>query len=69
MAYKQNLALRNKQTRRVACFRRKVVEAQHSSDGETSKLLLELQDGLTVEAVIMHYDTSGAFQYPHSRYT
>jgi 23S rRNA (adenine(2503)-C(2))-methyltransferase len=40
----------------------KVVEAQHSSDGETSKLLLELQDGLTVEAVIMHYDTSDIVQ-------
>ena len=37
-----------------------VVQAQHSADGETTKLLLELQDGLTVESVIMHYDTSGA---------
>lgn len=37
-----------------------VVTAQHSADGETSKLLLQLQDGLTVESVIMHYDTSGA---------
>ena len=40
--------------------RLQVVQAQHSADGGTSKLLLELQDGLTVEAVIMHYDTSGA---------
>ena len=37
-----------------------VVHTQHSRDGETSKMLLRLQDGLTVEAVIMHYDTSGA---------
>jgi adenine C2-methylase RlmN of 23S rRNA A2503 and tRNA A37 len=37
-----------------------VVQAQHSADGETTKLLLQLQDGLTVESVIMHYDTSGA---------
>ncbi len=37
-----------------------VVQAQHSASGDTTKLLLELQDGLTVESVIMHYDTSGA---------
>ena len=37
-----------------------VLHTQHSRDGETSKMLLRLQDGLTVEAVIMHYDTSGA---------
>lgn len=36
-----------------------VVHTQHSRNGETSKMLLRLQDGLTVEAVIMHYDTSG----------
>jgi hypothetical protein len=38
---------------------KQVVQAQHSADGETTKLLLQLQDGLTVESVIMHYDTSG----------
>jgi adenine C2-methylase RlmN of 23S rRNA A2503 and tRNA A37 len=37
-----------------------VVQAQHSADGETTKLLLQLQDGLTVESVIMHYDTTGS---------
>ena len=42
----------------VKCTSR-VVQCQHSSDGETSKLLLELQDGLQVEAVIMRYDTTG----------
>jgi len=42
----------------VKCTSR-VVHCQHSADGETSKLLLELQDGLAVEAVIMHYDTTG----------
>ena len=39
---------------------KQVVQAQHSADGETTKLLLQLQDGLTVESVIMHYDTSGS---------
>lgn len=33
---------------------------QDSSDGETVKLLVELQDGLQVESVIMAYDTSTA---------
>ncbi len=42
----------------VKCTSR-VVHCQHSADGETSKLLLELQDGLQVEAVIMRYDTTG----------
>ena len=42
----------------VKCTSR-VVHCQHSEDGETSKLLLELQDGLQVEAVIMRYDTTG----------
>lgn len=45
----------------VKCTSR-VVHCQHSADGETSKLLLELQDGLAVEAVIMHYDTTGAHE-------
>ena len=43
----------------VRCTSR-VVQCQSSADGETSKLLLELQDGLQVEAVIMRYDTTGA---------
>jgi hypothetical protein len=30
-----------------------------------TKLLVELQDGLQVEAVVMHYDTTG--QGPHSK--
>ena len=42
----------------VICTSR-VMQCQHSADGETSKLLLELQDGLQVEAVIMRYDTTG----------
>lgn len=33
--------------------------AQQSSDGETTKLLVQLQDGLQVEAVIMEYDNTG----------
>lgn len=37
-----------------------VVHTQHSRDGETCKMLLRLQDGLTVESVIMFYDTSEA---------
>ncbi|CAI7807331.1 unnamed protein product, partial [Closterium sp. NIES-54] len=35
-----------------------VVEEKTSHDGETIKLLIRLQDGLTVEAVIMRYDAS-----------
>lgn len=37
----------------------KVVTQQSSTDGETTKLLVRLQDGLEVEAVIMTYDTTG----------
>lgn len=35
-----------------------VVNCQTSASKDTSKLLLRLQDGMEVEAVIMHYDTS-----------
>jgi hypothetical protein len=38
----------------------RVLHASTSADGETTKLLVELQDGLQVEAVVMHYDTTGA---------
>lgn len=41
-------------------FSTKLVRRQASSDGETVKLLVELQDGLQVESVIMTYDTSTA---------
>lgn len=44
-----------------------VLHTQHSRNGETSKMLLRLQDGLTVEAVIMHYDTSGVPPPPPHR--
>ena len=37
----------------------RVVNCQTSASKDTSKLLLRLQDGMEVEAVIMHYDTSG----------
>lgn len=33
-------------------------QAQHSSDGETTKLLIELQDGMQIESVIMFYDSN-----------
>ena len=36
-----------------------VVNCQTSASKDTSKLLLRLQDGMEVEAVMMHYDTSG----------
>ncbi|KAL4420786.1 hypothetical protein ABPG75_010442 [Micractinium tetrahymenae] len=36
----------------------KLLGAQRSSDGETTKLLVQLQDGLQVEAVIMEYDNT-----------
>ena len=38
-----------------------VVSCQTSASKDTSKLLLRLQDGMEVEAVIMHYDTSGVW--------
>ncbi|GMH42476.1 hypothetical protein BSKO_10395 [Bryopsis sp. KO-2023] len=36
-----------------------VVKSRTSKDGETTKLLIELQDGMRVETVVMHYDTTG----------
>ena len=44
---------------RFAPLTSRAVQRQQSLGGDTSKLLLELQDGLRVEAVVMHYDTSG----------
>ena len=37
-----------------------VEKAQKSSDGSTCKLLVRLQDGMQVEAVVMTYDKDGA---------
>jgi adenine C2-methylase RlmN of 23S rRNA A2503 and tRNA A37 len=36
-----------------------VLEVQRSRDGSTTKLLVRLQDGLQVEAVVMEYDNTG----------
>lgn len=36
----------------------RLVHAQRSADGETVKMLVQLQDGLQVESVIMTYDTT-----------
>lgn len=36
-------------------------ECKRSDDGETAKLLVTLQDGMQVEAVIMTYDTTGRY--------
>ena len=44
-----------------------VEQVQRSSDGSTAKLLLRLQDGLQVEAVVMTYDKAapdGAAPHP-----
>ncbi|MEW5297463.1 MAG: hypothetical protein WDW36_000669 [Sanguina aurantia] len=51
-----------------AMFTTKVTQAQHSSDGETTKLLIELQDGMQIESVIMFYDsnTSGRHTGPQA---
>ncbi|PNW88417.1 hypothetical protein CHLRE_01g028450v5 [Chlamydomonas reinhardtii] len=38
-------------------FTTKVVKCQNSSDGSTTKLLVELQDGMQVEAVVMTYES------------
>ena len=42
-----------------ACLTSTTESCQTSSDGETTKLLIRLQDGLQIESVIMYYDTSG----------
>jgi adenine C2-methylase RlmN of 23S rRNA A2503 and tRNA A37 len=42
-----------------AMFTTRLLGAQRSADGETTKLLVQLQDGLQVEAVIMQYDNTG----------
>lgn len=42
-------------------FTSHVLNNKASEDGETTKLLIELQDGLQVEAVIMKYDTSDRY--------
>ncbi len=36
-----------------------VLQCQTSGSADTTKLLLKLQNGMQVEAVIMHYDTTG----------
>lgn len=36
-----------------------VLQCQTSSNADTTKLLLKLQNDMQVEAVIMHYDTTG----------
>ena len=36
-----------------------VLQCQTSSSADTTKLLLKLQNGMQVESVIMHYDTTG----------
>ena len=42
----------------------KVLQCQEAATADTTKLLIQLQDGLQVEAVVMHYDTTGAHQQP-----
>lgn len=37
-----------------------VLQRQTSGSGDTTKLLLKLQNGMQIEAVIMHYDTSAS---------
>ncbi len=39
----------------------RLLGAQRSCDGETTKLLVQLQDGLQVEAVVMEYDNTGGW--------
>lgn len=40
-------------------FTSTVEQAQTSGDGSTTKLLVRLQDGMQVEAVVMTYDKEG----------
>ena len=46
-----------------------VEKCQTSADKQTTKLLITLQDGLQCEAVIMHYDTTGAAGFPPALHT
>lgn len=43
-----------------------MLKVQQAASADTTKLLIELADGLQVEAVVMHYDTTGAFACVHS---
>ena len=45
------------------CSTSSVESCQTSLDGETTKLLIRLQDGLQIESVIMYYDTSGMWRH------
>ena len=38
-----------------------MLSVKRSAGGDTTKLLVELQDGMQVEAVVMDYDTTGRF--------
>ena len=44
-----------------------VEDVHHSADGETTKLVIRLQDGLKVESVIMLYDTRGRYREENER--
>jgi hypothetical protein len=44
-------------------FTSRLHAVQRSSDGETMKLLLMLQDGLRIESVVMRYDTKSASEH------
>lgn len=46
------------QAYRLSCLQ--VLKCQQAASGDTTKLLIQLQDGMQVEAVVMHYDTTGA---------
>jgi hypothetical protein len=42
-----------------------VLQCQEAASGDTTKLLIQLQDGMQVEAVVMHYDTTGEAATPN----
>lgn len=41
-----------------------VLKCQEAASGDTTKLLIQLQDGMQVESVVMHYDTTGEAALP-----
>lgn len=45
----------------------RLLGAQRSCDGETTKLLVQLQDGLQVEAVVMEYDNTDRYAAPQQQ--
>ena len=60
-------SLRTALARSFSIRRAKCVERWDSSDGKTSKFLLEFSDGVAVETVLMRQPTATAYAYRRRR--